>query len=220
MRILLVEDDVMLGEAVCTGLKQERYTVDWVQDGDSADLALKTEHFDLVILDIGLPKRTGIEVLRDIRKAGNTVPVLILTARVTIQDRVAGLDAGADDYLAKPFDIDELSARLRALLRRSGGRASPLIEHGDITLDPSSHQVTQAGEAVELSAREFAILQVLLEYAGKVMSKSRLEEELYGWSSDIESNTVEVYIHHLRKKLGNDLIRTVRGVGYMINKET
>ena len=220
MRILLVEDDEVLGDAVQIGLSQEKYTADWVKDGYSASLALKNESFDLVILDIGLPQRTGLEVLKELRSAGNQIPVLILTARDTISDRVQGLDTGADDYLTKPFDMDELVARIRALLRRSSGRASPVLAHGNITLDPASHQVTLDGNVIELSGREFAILQVLLEFSGKVMSRSRLEEELYGWSSDVESNTVEVYIHHLRKKLGSTLIRTIRGVGYMIDKSS
>jgi DNA-binding response OmpR family regulator len=218
MRILLVEDDELIGDAIKTGLGQEKYTVDWVKDGNSAVLAMKNEIFDLVILDIGLPQLSGIEVLKAVRGFGNTTPVLVLTARDSISDRVAGLDSGADDYLSKPFDMDELVARIRALLRRSSGRANPILSHGEINLDPASHQVTRAGEVVELSGREFAILQILMEYHGKVMSKSRLEEELYGWSSDVESNTVEVYIHHLRKKLGSELIRTIRGVGYMIDK--
>ena len=218
MRILLVEDDELLGDAIRTGLTQEKYTVDWVMDGNSADLALKSEVFDIVVLDIGLPRLSGIEVLQKMRQANNTTPVLLLTAKFTVQDRVKGLDAGADDYLTKPFDMDELSARVRALIRRGSGRSTPMLSHGTITLDPTSHQVTRDDQQVELSAREFAILRILLEYQGRVMSKSRLEQELYGWTSDIESNTVEVYIHHLRKKLGNDLIRTIRGVGYMIDK--
>lgn len=218
MRILLVEDDDLIGDAIKNGLEQEKYTVDWVKDGNSAILAMKNELFDLVVLDIGLPQRSGLEVLKEVRGVGNVTPVLVLTARDTVSDRVAGLDSGADDYLSKPFDMDELVARIRALLRRSRGRANPILTHGDISLDPAAHQVMRAGEVVELSGREFAILQVLMEYHGKVMSKSRLEEELYGWSSDVESNTVEVYIHHLRKKLGSDLIRTIRGVGYMIDK--
>jgi len=218
MRILLVEDDAVLGDAVQIGLSQEKYTTDWVKDGHSASLALKNETFDLLVLDLGLPQRSGMDVLKELRDAGNTIPVLILTARDTISDRVQGLDTGADDYLTKPFDMDELVARIRALLRRSSGRASPVLTHGEITLDPASHQVTNNGAVIELSGREFAILQVLLEFSGKVMSRSRLEEELYGWSSDVESNTVEVYIHHLRKKLGSSLIRTIRGVGYMIDK--
>ena len=218
MRILLVEDDDLIGDAIKNGLEQDKYTADWVKDGNSAILALKNETFDLVVLDIGLPQRSGLEVLKEVRGSGNVTPVLVLTARDTVSDRIAGLDSGADDYLAKPFDMDELVARIRALLRRSRGRANPILTHGDISLDPAAHKVTRADEVVELSGREFAILQVLLEFSGKVMSRSRLEEELYGWSSDVESNTVEVYIHHLRKKLGSDLIRTIRGVGYMIDK--
>jgi len=218
MRLLLVEDDAVLGDAIQTGLSQEKYTTDWVKDGHSAGLALKNETFDLVVLDLGLPQRSGLDVLKELRDGDNLVPVLILTARDTVTDRVQGLDTGADDYLTKPFDMDELVARIRALLRRSSGRASPVLTHGNITLDPASHQVTNNGVVIELSGREFAILQVLLEFSGKVMSRSRLEEELYGWSSDVESNTVEVYIHHLRKKLGSSLIRTIRGVGYMIDK--
>ena len=218
MRILLVEDDELLGDAIRTGLSQEKYTVDWVMDGSSADLALKNETFDMVVLDIGLPRLSGIEVLKKMRQAGNATPVLLLTAKFTVQDRVLGLDSGADDYLTKPFDMDELSARVRALIRRGSGRSSPILSHGPVTLDPTSHRVSKDGEDVELSAREFAILRILMEYQGRVMSKSRLEQELYGWTSDVESNTVEVYIHHLRKKLGNELIRTIRGVGYMIDK--
>ena len=219
MRILLVEDDELLGDAVQTGLRQDKYTVDWVQDGNSASLALKNETFDLVVLDLGLPRRSGIEVLKELRSDDNSTPVLILTARDTVADRVQGLDSGADDYLTKPFDMDELVARIRALLRRSSGRANPLLTHGNISLNPAGHQVTLNNTVIDLSGREFAILQVLLEFSGKVMSKSRLEEALYGWSSEVESNTIEVYIHHLRKKLGSDLIRTIRGVGYMIDKE-
>ena len=218
MRLLLVEDDAVLGDAIQTGLSQEKYTTDWVKDGHSAGLALKNETFDLVVLDLGLPQRSGLDVLKDLREGNNPIPVLILTARDTVSDRVQGLDTGADDYLTKPFDMDELVARIRALLRRSSGRANPVLIHGNIVLDPASHQVTNNGAVIELSGREFAILQVLLEFSGKVMSRSRLEEELYGWSSDVESNTVEVYIHHLRKKLGSSLIRTIRGVGYMIDK--
>lgn len=218
MRLLLVEDDELLGDAIRSGLRQESYTVDWVRDGHSAELALKTETFDLVILDISLPQRSGIEILTDMRQAGDITPVLILTAHVRTSDRILGLDTGADDYLAKPFDMNELAARIRALLRRSSGRASPQLQHNGISLDPSSHKVTLDEQPVELSAREFVILQLLLENSGKVMSKSRLEDELYGWDSEIESNTIEVYIHHLRKKIGAGLIRTIRGVGYMIDK--
>jgi two-component system response regulator QseB len=219
MRLLLVEDDDLLGDAVRTGLTQEGYTVDWMKDGVSAEAALKAEHFDLVVLDLGLPRRSGLDVLKTLRAGGNATPVLILTARDMVSDRVQGLDTGADDYFVKPFDMDELCARIRALLRRSSGRASPKLVHKSITLDPGSHIVTDNDTAVDLSAREFIILQTLLENKGKVISKSRLEQGLYGWNTEVESNTVEVYIHHLRKKLGNELIQTIRGVGYMINKD-
>lgn len=220
MRLLLVEDDDLLGDAICTGLTQEGYTVDWMKDGISAEGALKAEHFDLVVLDLGLPRRSGLEVLKTLRASGNPIPVLILTARDMVSDRVQGLDSGADDYFVKPFDMDELCARIRALLRRSSGRTSPKLIHKSITLDPVSHVVTNDDVPVELSAREFTMLQTLLENTGKVISKSRLEQGLYGWNMEVESNTVEVYIHHLRKKLGNDLIQTIRGVGYMINKDS
>lgn len=219
MRLLLVEDDELLGDAVRTGLTQEGYTVDWMKDGISAEAALKAEHFDLVVLDLGLPRRSGLEILKTLRMSANPIPVLILTARDTVSDRVEGLDTGADDYFIKPFDMDELSARIRALLRRSSGRASPKLVHKDITLDPVAHIVTHNDKPVELSAREFVILQTLLESMGKVISKSRLEQGLYGWNMEVESNTVEVYIHHLRKKLGNELIQTIRGVGYMITRD-
>lgn len=218
MRILLVEDDHMLGEAVIAGLRQHGFTVDWVQDGLAAGHALSAESFDLVVLDLGLPKRNGMEVLSDLRGRGNHIPVLILTARDTVDDRVRGLDSGADDYLVKPFDLAELCARVRALIRRQGGRSSPVLEFGTLRLDPAAHSVKLDGVKVELSPRELAVLQLLLENAGRVQSRERLEEALYGWGSDVESNTIEVYIHHLRKKFGKELIRTIRGVGYMVEK--
>ncbi len=217
MRLLLVEDDPLLGDGIRAGLTQEGYTVDWLTDGESALAALDTEPYELVVLDIGLPKKTGLEVLKTLRGRGQETPVLILTARDTTSDKVAGLDAGADDYLIKPFELEELNARLRALLRRHHGRASSELVHGDIILDPAAHQVTQEGRLVEISPREFAVLQMLLENRGKVMSRARLEEGLYSWDSDVESNAIEVYIHHLRKKLGSALIRTIRGVGYIID---
>ena len=220
MRLLLVEDDNLLGDAIRAGLTQEGYTIDWMKDGISAESALKTEHFDLVVLDLGLPRRSGLEVLKTLRSAGNPVPVLILTARDMVSDRVQGLDTGADDYFVKPFDMDELCARIRALLRRSSGRTSPMLVYKSLTLDPVSHIVTDNDIPVDLSAREFVILQTLLENKGRVISKDRLEQDLYGWNTEVDSNTVEVYIHHLRKKLGNELIQTVRGVGYMISKDT
>ena len=218
MRILLVEDDVLLGEGIRAGLRQDGYTVDWVTDGDAAGRAAATEIFDLILLDLGLPGSDGLTVLRRIRSGGNATPVLILTARDTVADRVKGLDVGADDYLIKPFDLDELCARARALIRRSMGRATPVLKQGSLTLDPASHCVTFAGAPVEISPREFALLRILMENAARVVSKTRLQEALYGWEQDIESNAVEVHIHHLRKKLAVDVIKTVRGVGYMLGK--
>lgn len=218
MRVLLVEDDQLLGDGIAAGLRQDGYTVDWVEDGESADHALLAEHFDVVVLDINLPGISGVEVLRRLRDRRNATPVLLLTARDTVTDRVHGLDCGADDYVVKPFDLGELNARLRALLRRGSGRATPQLVVGDIVLDPIQRSVTFEGQAVELSQREFAMLRALLENAGQVMPRTRLEETLYGWGSEIESNTVEVYIHHLRKKFGTATIRTVRGIGYMIDK--
>jgi two-component system response regulator QseB len=218
MRLLLIEDDTLLGDGIRAGLMQANYAIDWVTDGDAGELALKTETYDALILDLTLPKKEGLKVLKDLRLRGDRLPVLILTARDTIQDKVIGLDSGADDYLVKPFDLDELTARLRALLRRQSGRATPCLEHGNLTLDPAAHTVTTEGHLVPLSQREFAILQTLLENAGKVLSRGRLEESLYSWDEMIESNAVEVHIHHLRKKLGKDLIQTVRGVGYLVQK--
>lgn len=218
MRLLIVEDDKLLGDGICVTLTEEGYATDWVTDGEMAETALRTEDYALVILDLGLPKRPGIEVLKWLRGQKNDVPVLILTARDTVGDRVQGLDCGADDYLVKPFDMDELSARIRALVRRSGGRSNPVVEHEDVTLDPASHTVTKAGVRIDISPREFAVLRLLLENRGKVLSRSRLEEGLYAWGDEVESNAVEVYIHHLRKKLGSQLIRTLRGVGYTVDK--
>ncbi|ABX14375.1 two component transcriptional regulator, winged helix family [Burkholderia multivorans ATCC 17616] len=220
MRILLVEDDRMIAEGVRKALRSDGFAVDWVQDGESALTALGGESYDLLLLDLGLPKRDGIDVLRTLRARGLSLPVLIVTARDAIADRVKGLDAGADDYLVKPFDLDELGARMRALIRRQAGRSESLIRHGALTLDPASHQVTLDGAPVALSAREFALLEALLARPGAVLSKSQLEEKMYGWGEEIGSNTVEVYIHALRKKLGSDLIRNVRGLGYMVVKES
>lgn len=216
MRILLVEDDRMIADAVARGLRQDGWSVDWVGDGAQALLALEGEPYDAMLLDLGLPTRDGVSVLRALRARGKTLPVMIVTARDAVSDRVAGLDAGADDYLVKPFDLDELAARLRALLRRQAGRSAPIISHGPLRLDPATREVTLDGAPVALSAREYALLEVLLRRPGAVFSKSQLEEKIYGWGEEISSNTVEVYIHALRKKLGADLIRTVRGVGYMM----
>lgn len=218
MRLLLVEDDPLLGDGIRAGLAQAGFTVDWVKDGEQARTALEVEHYALTVLDLGLPRLSGDALLRGLRAQGNDMPVIILTARDTVSDRVKGLDAGADDYLIKPFDLDELTARIRALLRRAGGRATPLIRHGALEVDPAAHRVALNGQPVELSPREFAILAELLENCGRVLSRERLESSLYGWGGEVESNAVEVHIHHLRKKLGSELIRTIRGVGYMVEK--
>jgi DNA-binding response OmpR family regulator len=216
MRLLLVEDDNLLGEGIYSGLRKEGYAVDWVRDGEAAESACLHEEYDCMVLDIGLPRKNGLSVLDHVRARGDDTPVLMLTARDTITDRITGLDHGADDYMVKPFDLDELQARVRAVLRRRAGRTSPVLVHGDIELDPMAHSVKKAGELVELSPKGFAILHTLLENKGRVLSRSRLEESLYSWKDEIESNAVEVHIHHLRKKLGSDLIRTIRGVGYTI----
>ncbi len=218
MRVLLVEDDALLGSAVQAGLEQSGYTVDWLRDGRMAADSLRTEQPDVLVLDLGLPGKDGLTVLKELRAQHSLLPVLILTARDTVEDRIAGLDIGADDYLVKPFDLGELTARLRAISRRSGGRASPVIEHGDLVFDPAARSVTVDGETVALSAKALAILEALLERPGMPLSRERLEQILYGWGEGVESNAVEVHIHHLRKKLGKDRIRTIRGLGYMIPK--
>lgn len=218
MRILLVEDDELLGEGTRKGLIQDGYTVDWIKDGAFADQALKTEKFDLVVLDLGLPRMAGITVLQHLRNRGDTTPVLILTARESIEDRVKGLDTGADDYLTKPFNLDELLARLRSMQRRFSSRAAPLLTHNEITLDPASHVVSYKNETVNLSRREFALLHVLLENVGRVLSREHLTQSLYGWGEEVDSNALEVHIHNLRKRFGQDFIRTVRGIGYTIEK--
>lgn len=218
MRVLLVEDDELLGEGTRKGLQHDGYTVDWVKDGMLADQALKTEKFDLVVLDLGLPKMPGINVLQHLRDRGDTTPVLILTARESVEDRVKGLDTGADDYLTKPFDLHELSARLRALQRRFASRAAPLLVHNDIELDPASHTVNFKGEPTNLSRREFALLHVLLENTGRVLSREHLTQSLYGWGEEVDSNALEVHVHNLRKRFGQEFIRTVRGIGYTIEK--
>jgi len=219
MRLLLVEDDVMVGTSIRAGLRQEGYTVDWVRDGVAAELAVQTTDYEAILLDIGLPKKSGLDVLARWRRQNNPVPVLIITARDAVADRVCGLDAGADDYLVKPFDLDELAARLRALLRRRSGRNTPRIEHGTLTLDPATHEVKLEGNTINLSGREFALLHTLLESPGIPLSRAKLEDQIYGWGEEISSNTVEVYIHSLRRKLGNHWVRNVRGVGYMIPRQ-
>ena len=217
MRVLVVEDDPMIGEAVVAGLAADGYAIDWVRDGRSAELAIGTHSYSLVLLDIGLPGRGGIEVLKTMRGRKADVPVLIITARDTVADRIAGLDAGADDYLVKPFDLDELSARVRALLRRSAGRADPLLQRGALTLNPATHEVRLHGEPIDVSAREFALLLALAERAGSVVSRSQLEEKLYGWNEAVGSNAIEVHVHNLRRKLGEAIIRNVRGLGYTLD---
>ena len=218
MRLLLAEDDRMIGAGVERGLKQDGFTVDWVQDGRAAELALEQKVHDLLLLDLGLPRRNGLDVLTAMRRRGDIRPVLILTARDAVADRVAGLDAGADDYLVKPFDLDELAARIRALLRRDAGRAQPVVTYGALELRPATHEVRLHGEPVVLSAREFALLEALLARPGAILSRAQLEERLYGWNEEVESNAVEVHLHALRRKLGADAIRNVRGVGWMIAK--
>jgi DNA-binding response OmpR family regulator len=218
MRLLIAEDDPQLGDGLTVGLRQDGYAVDWVRDGQAADLALKTEHYDLLVLDLGLPRLEGMEVLRSLRFREQNLPVLILTARDTIGDKIAGLDGGADEYLVKPVSLDELSARIRAMIRRAAGRAQPRLQLGDLVLDPATRQVTLAGVPVELSVREFSLLQVLMEHSGRVMSRAQLESSIYGWRDEPDSNALEVHIHHLRRKLGAERIKTLRGIGYTMPK--
>lgn len=226
MRLLLIEDDRMIGESLRSALRLEGQAVDWVRDAAAAHATLASERFDLVLLDLGIPAGgsgpdatkpgDGLDVLRALRARGDSTPVIVLTARDGVGDRVAGLDAGADDYLVKPFELDELNARMRAVLRRHGGRAQPVLSHGGVTLDPATHQVTRDGVPVLLSAREFAVLEALMARPGALLSRAQLEDRLYGWGEEIESNAVSVYIHQLRRKLGADFIQNVRGVGYFV----
>ncbi len=217
MRILLVEDDAMVGKALALGLARAGFALDWVTDGHSAELALANGVYDLAVLDLGLPKKDGMAILAALRAAGNAVPVLIASARDTVEDRIGGLEAGADDYLLKPFDLDELVARIRAILRRHSGSASPLLKAGSLVLDLARKSVTRGGDAVDLSAKEFAVLEALMQRPGTVLSRQKLEEAVYGWKDEIGSNAIEVHLHHLRKKLGPDAIKNVRGVGYRID---
>jgi len=219
MRVLLVEDDALLGDGLRAGLGQAGFAVDWVRTGSDAVHALDAEAVAAVVLDLGLPDLTGFEVLRRLRARGNKVPVLILTARDAVGDRVKGLDGGADDYVVKPVDLAELAARLRALIRRAGGEAAPALRRGELELDAAAHRVVFRGQPVELSAREFALLHELMRSGGRVLSREQLEERLYSWGHEIESNAVEVHVHHLRRKLAPGVIRTIRGVGYMIPQE-
>ena len=219
MRILLVEDDALLGDAVQAGLKQAGHAVDWVRDGVAAEAALAAEDYAAVVLDLGLPRKGGLDVLRGLRTKKRALPVLILTARDTVEDRITGLDAGADDYLVKPFDLGELKARLRALLRRAGGQPAPVLAAAGVRLDPATRAVSCGGTPVDLSAKEYALLQALMQQPGRALSRTQLEEQLYGWGEEVGSNAVEVHIHNLRKKLGNDAIRTLRGIGYVMAKD-
>lgn len=216
MRVLLIEDDVSLAEAVAAWLRLDGYAVDWVDRGDQADTALRTHAYDCILLDRGLPGLAGDQVLRQLRGRGQAVPVLIITARDALSDRVEGLDLGADDYLVKPFDLEELSARMRAALRRAGAQPAPLLQCGELSLDPSRHEVSYQGNPVTLTAREFAVLHALMLRQGQILSRAQLEEALYGWGDEVESNAVEVHIHHLRRKLDSHLIRTVRHLGYRL----
>jgi len=218
MRILLIEDDAMIGKAVRQGLAQAGFAVDWVTDGRAAELSLANGVYDLAILDLGLPKKDGMAILATLRAMGNSMPVLIASARDTVRERIAGLEAGADDYVLKPFDLDELVARVRALLRRRAGVASPVLEFGALRLDPVRKTVTHEGIAVELSAKEFAVLETLMQRPGAVLSREQLEESVYGWGEEVGSNAIEVHLHHLRKKLGADVIKNVRGVGYRVTE--
>jgi DNA-binding response OmpR family regulator len=218
MRILLAEDDRMIGDSVGTSLRQEGYVVDWVRDGRAADVALSSEHFDLVLLDLGLPGKSGIEVLHALRLRKKNTPVIVITARDGIEDRVKGLDAGADDYVVKPFDPDELAARIRSALRRSAGHAEPEIDILNVRINPATRDVKRDGRSIMLSAKEYAIVEALMLRPGAILSRAQLEERMYGWGEEIESNAVEVYIHGVRRKLGADFIQNVRGVGYFIPK--
>ena len=223
MRLLLVEDDRMIGEGLRAALKLEGHAVDWVRDATAARATLASERFDLVLLDLGLPAAPGgppadgLDLLAGLRQRRDATPVIVLTARDAPGDRVRGLDTGADDYLVKPFELDELYARIRAVMRRQGGRAEPVLQHAGVTLDPSTRQVTQQGKPVLLSAREFAVLEALMQRPGAVLSRAQLEDRLYGWGEEIESNAVSVYVHQLRRKLGADFIRSMRGVGYFLD---
>ena len=218
MRLLLIEDDELLGDAVKTGLIQSGYVVDWLKDGESSRVALQLEAFELIILDLTLPKCSGLTLLKSIRQAGNMTPVIILTARESVENRIEGLDAGTDDYMIKPFDLNELIARIRALVRRSQGRADTILQYRNITLNPAAHTVFLDDIEVNISRREFALLQKLLENHGHVLSREQLMQSIYGWDEDLDSNVLEVHIHNLRKKLNADFIRTIRGIGYIAEK--
>lgn len=216
MRLLLIEDDPMIGRAIRRGLGDEGFGVDWVQDGAAAEAACREPGYDAAILDLGLPGRDGLQLLQQLRREGSTLPVIVVTARDAVPDRIRGLDHGADDYLGKPFDLNELAARVRALIRRRSGRAAPLIEHAGVVLNPATREASFRGTPLELSVREFAVLEILLSRPGVILSRTQIEDKLYGWGGRIGSNAVEVHIHLLRRKLGQGFIRNVRGVGYSV----
>lgn len=219
MRLLLVEDDALLGRATQAGLEQAGFAIDWVRDGETAESALRAGEFSAVVLDLGLPRRSGLDVLASLRRSGKKTPVLILTARDAIEERVTGLDAGADDYVVKPFRLEELAARLRALVRRAHGEAGPLLKVGEVSLDPGARRVTCRGREIDLPAREFEVLHELMLCAGRVLSREQLQQRVYRWGEEVESNAIEVHIHYLRKKLAPEAIRTIRGVGYMMPRD-
>lgn len=219
MRILVVEDDPLLGDGIKAGLEQAGFAADWIRDGTAAELALGTGSHAAVVLDLGLPRLTGLELLRRMRSAGDKTPVLIVTARDAVEDRIKGLDSGADDYLVKPFDLHELAARLRALIRRSAGEAAPVLRVAEIELDPSARRARFNGKPVDLPPREFALLHALMLNAGRVLTREQLAERLYAWGEEVESNAIDVHVHHLRRKLAPQLIRTMRGVGYLMPRQ-
>jgi two-component system OmpR family response regulator/two-component system response regulator QseB len=220
MRILLAEDDALLGDGLRAGLRQLGFLVDWVRDGEAAERELRAQPYEAAVLDLGLPRKDGLEVLAAIRRAGITTPVLVLTARDAIPDRIRGLDAGADAYVLKPVDLHELAARLRALVRRAHGQPQECLSAQDVVLDPAARSVRQGGETVTLSTREFDLLQAFMLSANRVLSREQLEQQLYSWGQEVDSNAIEVHIHNLRRKLGTALIHTVRGVGYMLVRDT
>lgn len=219
MRILLAEDDALLGDGIRKSLAHLGFTVDWLRSGRAAETALGTEEYAAIVLDIGLPERDGLAILQSARARGVHTPILMLTARDTTPDKLKGFSLGADDYVIKPVDMEELAARLHALIRRAGGRASPRIQVGAVEIDPDTRQAWKADQPVELSAKEFAVLEMLMQNAGRVLTRAQLEQSLYGWSDGADSNTIEVFIHHLRKKLGSDFIQTLRGIGYTVRRQ-
>ena len=218
MRILLIEDDPLIGKAIQQALKDASYSVDWTKDGLTGLTSARSEDYSLILLDLGLPKKNGFEVLKTLRDEGSQIPTIIITAQDTVEDRIKGLDLGADDYLVKPFSIDELLARTRAVIRRNQGAASSILSNGQLTLDNATGELTQGNQTHTLSARELALIRLLMLRPGRILSKSELEEQIYGWNEEVASNAIEVIIHGLRKKLGKDAIKNIRGLGWMVHK--